>query len=449
MTSKFRAPAVVVGLCVIAFYVGRTYRAPGHTAPLSSIASSPPRSHFVAPPDFGITIYRDISTLSFAELYEALRDAPSSTRVEWLRQIRETSEGPKKVAAICAFFRALVQADPNAATDLILQLGRHRAPAIHHMVYAAPPSAMPRLAETLLKLPHAARDFDLTPHLEVALDEWAQVDPEAVLRFVEQNKKKHDDDEEGLSLEAYCASIVHAWAGIDHEAALTWIETQPGEISDMVRESWVSGWFEADRDAAIGYALAHLEDERMVDALSTFGSTLFDESETTAVKYVQKLPSPEIRRNTLQLIAHQVGPNDSDYPPDKVAKFLVEFPVAEWPDNSGEVIERWLRLEPNESVGWISRQPPEVQTNLIKRFPVPDIEFPEPEVNLRPMLDLPPSEFRTKLLQRVVPQLPKSDLMREAVEEMKISPTYKAELRALLWPDDGKVTVSPDPEEAR
>jgi hypothetical protein len=400
MKSNLIIIAAAIALCAAAFYCGRVSQ---RTQAVVRVQPVLPRttalSSFVAPPDFGQTIYRDLASLSFADLYEGLRTAPPSTRREWLHQIEQMDESPKKLAAFCAFFRALIQADPNAACDLILQVGRHRGPAIHSMVYAAPPAAMSRLVETLLKLPHAARDFNLTPHVEVAIDEWAEVDPEAVLRFVEQHKREADDpDESKLSFQECGASVIQAWAGIDAQAAFEWLNSHPQELSDMGWGPWLDGLFTADPDAAIKYAFAHLEDDkRIADSLSGFALNIFEENETKARSYVQELPTAAMRRDALESIARQVGFSDS-YPADTVANLLTEFPVSEWPEQLGDVMRRWVMDSSDEFIDWMAHQSAEIQARFVERFPTPDLDLPEPGRGLLLILQLPPSDVRTKLL---------------------------------------------------
>src|SRR5205823_3627121 len=106
---------------------------------------SGPATQITLPANFGHVVYQDLATLSFADLYETMRTAPLRERTEWLQQIEDMPEGPRKISALCSFLRALVQIDPTAAGDLVIHLKRHRSPAMDAIISAAPPSAMPQL----------------------------------------------------------------------------------------------------------------------------------------------------------------------------------------------------------------------------------------------------------------------------------------------------------------
>ena len=114
---------------------------------------------------------------------------PAQVRIEWLHAIEQAPEGPRKIAALRGYLRALVQIDPVQAGELIVELKRHRSPAMESVLSAALPSAMPQLVSILLKLPPAVRTYGLTDHLAIALEDWAQIDPTAVADFLDAHNQ--------------------------------------------------------------------------------------------------------------------------------------------------------------------------------------------------------------------------------------------------------------------
>src|SRR5205823_1215516 len=118
----------------------------------------------------------------------------------------------------------------------------------------------PILAEMLLKVPREARNFGLADHLEVVMDEWAQIDPEAVALFLDQHKD--------LAIEQYADAFLETWAGLDHETAWKWLQSRFGDAIEFRLEPWLHGWFSADQDSAVAFALEHVDDVQFGRALA-------------------------------------------------------------------------------------------------------------------------------------------------------------------------------------
>lgn len=410
-------------LCLVAYLCGRTYQRSRPVLAAAHASPTPVATHVTPPTEFGKVLFRDLANMSFADLYETLRAASTPSRSEWLTEIEQLPEGQRKVAALCEFFRALVQADPKIAADLVINLPRHRGPAMDAMVSAAPPSAMPVLAEMLLKVPTAARNFGLTDHLEVVMDEWAQVDPEAVAQFLDQHEE--------LTIEQYSDAFLDTWAGMDHEAAWKWIQSRFGDASEFKIPSWLQGWFTADRTAAIGFALEHRGDGRFHRAVSDLAPDIYEQSESEAKNYLDRLPPGEVRKDALDGIARLATDFASDYSPAETAKFIVQFPAAEWPEALSSVLERWLQLRSGELIDWIRGLPPELQKPVVENFPEP--MWDKPEGDLLPILEMPQSDLRSSLLQRLVAELVKDRYSaRETVSELKLPDKYITEIANLL-----------------
>jgi len=447
-------------LCGIAFFVGWK-SASGRTPIVQQhvrLPGSPPPPRAM-PPDFGSEIYRSLGSVPFSEYYDLLHRAGRELRMQWLQQLNDAPEGARKIAALCAFFRAFVRVDPRTACEVVIALPRHRAPAIDAMVDAAPPMAMPELAEMMYKLPYNARNYSLTDHLELVVSKWAQVDPHAVVRFLEscqeRSNRQEQVDPDGVDFVRtplqYSGSLIRAWAGIDHTEAREWLEKQDLNEAWSLSEEWLKGWFETDLDSATTYALSHSDDKQVRSVLTDFSLSIFDQSDKAGIEFIKKLPTPEMRSDALDSLARCATDHTSAlaYAPSAVAKCLVQFPMAEWPEKFGEVIADWLSEQPNECAGWVTQLPPEMQTRFVQQYPIPDLELPNPEWGLMVLLNLPQSDFRKQLIEHVMPQLKSaSGPVREIVEQMNIPDRYKAEISPLL-PEGRGTTDSPEPEEAQ
>jgi hypothetical protein len=282
----------------------------------------------------------------------------------------------------------------------------------------------------LLKLPRAVCDYGLTDHLAITIDEWAQVEPEAVARFLDLHKD--------LPIPEYGSSFVKAWAGINAADAWKWLEAHSENTVPFGVASWLNGWFRADPEAATNYALAHTHDNKFADAVTSLAPELFQQDERKAKAFIAELPTSELRQGALTRVADLWSPTSlNEWPAPNAAAFIVQFSPAEWPKNFSDVLGRWRDVAASELVRWISELPPQLQVSVIDRFPAPS-SF-EPEQDFLPILKLRESNIRSKLLQHMVQQLGSEvqSSPKETLARLKLSPDQKAELAAFL-PRDGK-----------
>jgi hypothetical protein len=296
------------------------------------------------------------------------------------------------------------------------------------MIAAAPPSAMPVLAEMLLKVPTTAREYQLTDHLAMVIDEWTQVDPDAAAQFIDSHI-----DSENFQFHEYADALLGTWAGLDHEAAWRWFESHSDVLSEDHIYSWLHGWFEGDQNGAIKFALSHIDDAKFAEASTSFAPQLFQQNQSDAKRFIEKLSSAELRKAALNGIAAQAGSPDysDDYQPDAVANFIAQFPIDEWPDQFSSVINRWRYRDIPGLLNWISQLPVQEQTKVIDDFPAP-ISF-EREPEFLPVLQLPKSNMRTKLLQQMVKGLESDgEPAREVIGKLNLSSEQKAELSSLV-----------------
>jgi hypothetical protein len=412
----------LAGLCLGAYFSGRAYQR--SRVPVAS-PTDPPIPITDPSGDFGDFVYQNIAKISFADLYDTLRSVPAQVRIDWLHEIEQAPEGERKIAALCEYLRALVQIDSAQAADLVIQLKRHRSPAMEAVISAALPSAMPQLVNMLLKLPSVVRTFGLTDHLGIVIEEWAQIDPEAVAQFLDVHKE--------LPIQEYDSALVKTWAGIDARAAWNWLEAHSKDISPFARQAWLSGWFNADPDGAIDYALSHVNDAKLSHAITSLASELFQQDQQRATEFIERLPTTELRQDALTTIADLWSPSSlNDWSPSSAAAFIVEFPPAEWPKNLSDVLGRWRDIAASELVAWIAQLSPELQTSVIALFPAPS-SF-EPEQDFLALLQLGDSTVRSKLLRQMMQRLGSEVQLspKEALARLRLSEEQKAELGAFL-----------------
>jgi hypothetical protein len=428
MKRNIIVATALAGLCLGAYFSGRSYQ-----RSQASVAdpTGPPTAVSVVNPsaNFGDFVYNNIAKISFADVYQALRIAPTRLRADWLHQIEKAPESPHKIAALCGYLRALAQVDPLQAGDLVVELKRHRSPAMEAVISAALPSAMPQLVKMLLKLPPAVRTYGLTDHLAIALEDWAQIDPRAVADFLDAHNQ--------LPIQEYDIALLKNWAGIDARAAWNWLEAHSQNISPFARAYWLGGWFGADPEGAIDYGLSHVHAANMSDAITSLAPELFQQNELKARDFIRRLPTIELRQDALSRIADLWSPLSlNEWSPRNAAAFIVQFAPGEWPKNFSNVMGRWRDLAASDLVAWIAQLPSQLQINVIDRFPAPS-SF-EPEQDFLPLLQLSDSDVRSKLLQQMVQRLGSEvqSSPKEALASLKLSPEKKTELAAFLPRDD-------------
>jgi hypothetical protein len=405
----------VAGICCGTYFFGRTYeRSHGSIIAVDAINPSA---------NFGGLVYHEIAKISFTKLYETLRGASAQMRVDWLQEIERLPEGSRKVAALCGYLRALVQIDPVQAGDLVIQLKRHRSPAMEAVISAALPSAMPELIKMLLKLPLEVRTYGLTDHLGIAVEDWAKIDPEAAAQFLDA----HNEFE-------YRAALLRTWAGIDAKAAWSWLQRNAKKNTlPFDEEAWLIGWFRANSKDAVNYAFSNVSNVTFSEAIASLASELFQHDEQEAKQFVERLPTPELRQGALTRIADLASPaSQNEWSPRSAATFIVQFASTDWPKNFSNVMGRWRDTGVAELVAWIGQLSPQLQANIIDFFPAPSSV--KPEEDFLPLLQLGDSNIRSRLLQQMVKQLG-SEIQsspKEAVARLKLSSEQKAALAALL-----------------
>jgi hypothetical protein len=177
--------ASVITLSVVAFIAGQNVERAHLANRISSPKpiETPHPASTAAPRDYRELAIEEMLAQPFSEFYEALRAAPAAARDTWAAQIASMPPGPRRTAAFRAFYKLLVQFDPPAAaekvaaiTDLHLQQF-----ALHLLVDAAPESAVPLIAELVVRL-NVPEEYPRDSFSEICR-EWSVLDPPALGAF--------------------------------------------------------------------------------------------------------------------------------------------------------------------------------------------------------------------------------------------------------------------------
>ena len=308
----------------------------------------------------------DILGLPFAEFYEALRSAPGEAREKWAAELEKMPAGPRRTAALTAFYKLLVQFEPVAATKMASEIKDKKVQelALDSIVGAAPGFALRDMAELLLKIPGDASDY--RKYLESVISDWVLIDPAAVAKFCDQHPNETDNGGHEL---------IKNWAAVDPEAAKKWIDSRGFGLG--ISGDFLAGWYLNDRTEAVAFAVAHADDLVTTDALETILSALYRDSKDDAQKFVEHLPNDETRNRAFRGFesaanfgtAEETG--EPDCTPRAVADWMSQFPPTYWHEHLSGVFATWTEDPPQEVFSWIEQQPAEIQDALAAEYKLP------------------------------------------------------------------------------
>jgi hypothetical protein len=358
------AVAVVV---LAAFFTGRTVEQSALAAKARSNSCSPLRPPTVID---GPSISHqqlaaaDIFALPFADFYEALRAAPGEAREKWAADLAAMPESPRRRAAISGFYKLLVQFDPEAAAKAVGAIKDEKSLrlALGAAVDAAPGFALPLMAELTFSLQD--RTTGKRDYVTDVLLQWAQIDPGAAIRFIENHKEMPEDARRGTR--AYTETLViSSWAALDPKAALEWIERNEETVGYEDREALVEGWYENDRVAAVAYTLAHVEDREMSSAIGAIVRNLYYDSKQEAAKFIEGLPEnkrPDAFKEAFRhiILRDEESTGEAALTPEAVASWMIEFPPAYWQGALGRLFGNDEKSSA-DLLSWIQQLPPRVR----------------------------------------------------------------------------------------
>ena len=368
MQSKLRMliAAGVLFIGISAFFSGRAFEEHSlarQRQARDGTASSPSPKPLPEVPSYRVLTAVDILALPFGEFYEALRSAPAEAREKWAADIQAMPVGPRRTAALAAFYKLLVQFDPIWAANSACEIKDKdaRELALESVASAAPGFALKDIATLFLKLPADPSDYQ--KYLEEVISDWVPIDPPAVAQFYDEHP---EIAEQGLNRD-----LIRSWAAIDPGAAKDWFEAHgyAGEMSDFVM-----GWYLNDSRAAIAYTVEHAEELAPTAGLGDLLSALYSDSKEAAKKFIEQLPNDELRNNAFRAFefAVQFGSAEKTGEPDRtpraIADWVTQFPSAYWRGHLSQVLSYWNAGPPQEVLSWIEQQPVEIQDAVTAEY---------------------------------------------------------------------------------
>ncbi len=368
MLTGPRIQVVIIGLLTVGFVVGG-FQVGRHSvdavalskrAAETSVDSPTPftRLPVMAEKDHGRGSVREIATVPFSQLYDFLRSAPREQLMAWAADLERMPKGPRQRAAVAAYYKSLIQVNPAAAIEAVLQAQNlsMRDAAIVAVMKSAPESIWGDLAEMIEHLPHPRRLHGYFP--EDIISKWSRVDPIAASQFIERNPTNGEDDR--------LYSLLRNWGVIDPSAARKWLEQEPPRQTKGAIVAFLGAWAENDRAAAIDYAVANAGRETFTAGINELAHSLLRDAPDDACSLILRL-SPDsakmavttIAETTTAIILH--APEDYQRPPDVVARWMATLPLELWKDNIGEILGSWMRDDADSATGWLRQLQPNVR----------------------------------------------------------------------------------------
>ncbi|HEX4630853.1 MAG TPA: hypothetical protein VH188_07785 [Chthoniobacterales bacterium] len=325
----------------------------------SSVSSRP-----FAPPERDHIIIRDIATVPFSELYDVLKSASREELFAWATDLERMPRGPRQRAAVTAYYKSLIQVNPRAAIDAVLQarnLGM-RDVAIDALTKAAPESIWGDLAEMLVHLPHPRHN----PLRENEIFwNWSCVDPEALSQFIE----KHPANEEDVR----SMFLFSNWGAIDPIAARDWLEADASRQTKGAFRSLVGGWSQVDRAGAMEYAVANAVRPNFDEALNGLELYFVRKFPDDATTLILRLPQEQALTVMKAISQDSEGQThdvleDYEKPPELIAPWMVTQPLNLWNDSIGSVVSAWMMSDADAATAWLNQLPNERRDPAIADF---------------------------------------------------------------------------------
>lgn len=448
-TSRIRIWAAfaagLVTLPVVAFiagqHVGRSQVGDGISSAQS--LESPPPSISIAPRDYRQLPIEEMLALPFTDFYEAMRAAPAAAREAWAAQVASMPPGPRRTAAFRAFYKLLAQFDPAAAAEQVAAMTDPDLQrfALHILVDAVPQSAVPMIAELVLRL--NIRELYPRDSFTEICQKWAVLDPAALARFLDahpSDKNRHLHD-----------LLVSQWAALDPTAALDWLsrteirraseEQESPPPQNRVASSLICGWFLYDPSAATRYLIEHAREPDFRHALADLAVCFYRANRRAEAKdYLKHLPDDATRRVVFERMseAWTYEPperREEGTGPRAVTEWITEFPVQYWEGTLGARLKQWAGEDLDGLLTWMTQQEAAVRDAVAGDFELPhDASLDE---SARRVLNLGDPNLRDRLLPALFRNVTE-EAARETILQSNLSPAQKQHMLTLVQQaDDG------------
>jgi hypothetical protein len=378
-------------VALAAFFIGRTVEERALAA--KARADMRPSISSTSAINSGPTSYRQLAVLEilklpFAEFYEALRSAPGEARKKWASEVEAIPDGPRRIAAVSAFYKLLVQFDPIMASRTISEIRDKRLQrlALDCAVDAAPGFAMRTMAELCLSLK------DESGKLGDTLGEWMEIDAPGVAQFMDDH----------LDITPFSQELISNLASLNPQAAKEWMEKKKLSEVPELRRAFIEGWYENDRAAAVSYVLANADDPAMRDSIGGVLSALYYDSDEEARKFIEGLPDDATRRAALKtafessIFREEDETGEPKLTPHAVGDWLTQFPPAYWKGTLARIF-KWSKKAPDSMLTWIAEQPLTIREEVAAEY-TPQFEEKVPEA-LTPVLQVSDPLLRDQLLR--------------------------------------------------
>lgn len=413
----------IVSCCALAgFVVGRQVSTPvAAVAPAIYAAESP------ADLAEDIPVPDRAGRVPFAELYRSLRSASYEKRSAYLGSLEKLPVGPDRRAALTAFFQCIASINPQAAAELVREVGKDDMERAALAVMAVTPaSATPVLVKMLLDLPAGLDPEWEERQLRGQMYYWAVIDPAAAAEFADRNQEAHP----GL----VGAGILENLAASDPVAAERWMEKHPELRGDRAAvHGYVVGLYQQDPAMARRYLMEHATEEVIGPALQTVALHTLLSSSDEAAKFIRDLPTKEARRIALdgivdmntEIFAGKEASETSIYA--GVADWVTKFPTDEWPYLMPGFIRNWHNLDPNGSVNWMAQLPPSTRPAVASAL-LQNLTDPE----VKAVLATASGDFHRDILSAYGTRLPSNPEIREQMIAALNLPSEDAAALALV-----------------
>jgi hypothetical protein len=405
----------------------------------------------------------DIAGLSFVETYCILKSASPERVRSYCNQLEQLPLGPSRTAALSAFFKTLIQANPVLTKDLILGLKKgDRWLPMFAIREAATPRGMEAVAEVLLsfdRIEISGCSYDL---LRDSLDDWGRNDPLALKQFLETHR---DQD-----VDRYFDKLVLNWASYDPEAAREWmakeIEKRPllptrptedggEEIFDSdwrstvesMSVAWIQGFLVHDPDRAIQYVLDNAESHAVEQALYWLAGDLYAISPDRARDLINRLPEKQ-QSQSLRSVGEKANvlvksdASDNTTSPRFIAEWMLKFSPQTYQEGIGYALRSWEMSDPQELFVWMADLPALTRDRMVEQFPSVSSERTQEDFDT--VMQVPDASLRTQLLEHLARDAKFAESqLRRVLEKSKLPAEEKARLVNLI-PKPEYETVSGD-----
>jgi hypothetical protein len=444
--SSVLAAVALAGIAVTAFFVGRHVEEGRKTSTTTVVPPAPAPTSQPERLSYQALHASDVMAYSFADFYEALRSAPTETRKHWASEVEQMPAGPRRVAAVMGFYKLLIQFDPAVAIKSIREINDKRVQnlALEAAVDGVPGFAMADLATVMAEL-YKEPTGHTRSYSDELIEQWTDLDPAAVVRFLEQHRRADE-------VHPVFTSVIENWAQLDLKAAKEWMDSRDEWKSPEYQRAFINGWYENDRPAAVAYILAHASEKDMRDSVGNILRGLYYDAKDEARKFIEALPDDRIRRTAFRAAFENImydeveDSGDAAYSPRAVAEWMVEFPTAYWKGRLKEVF-KWSRKPPGEMISWIEKQSPAIQ-DLAAADYTPPWKASADDV-LKAVFEVPDLRLRDQLLEGVFKRsydIPLEDL-REAIAKAPLSAEQRAHALQLMDDVESRPAEKSDDEE--